>query len=299
VLSCEREIGNRHNPQAVTVKKSEEIVGHVSRTISCICFSFLGHGGSIICTITGPRRYAARNLQGGVEVPCTLKFVSPPDLTEFGKRMEGRIYYSLTVEVRVKSSLDKVVSNKTSHATIKANNIVDGSVADSSGPSTSSTSICNISASNDANEGVIDTDISIKPSTSSSNDRSCSAGKRDRNVIGKSGSLLNTITIQSDSNDEALEIATVQLALKKPKLTDQEMEEIIMGGRLSDAHINRAQKILKRQFFYINGLESPLLQGKKVALTEEMVQNKSQIVYCTNREHCVMATTINNRSGEV
>ena len=146
---------------------------------------------------------------------------------------------------------------------------------------------------------MIDTDISIKPSTSSSNDGSCSADKRDGNVAGKSGSLLNTITIQSDSNDEALEIAAVQPALKKPRLTDQEMEEIIMGGRLSDAHINRAQKILKRQFFYINGLESPLLQGKKVALTEEMVQNKLQIVYCTNREHCVMATTINNRSGEV
>ena len=299
MLSCEREIGNRHDPQAVAVKKSEEIVGHVSRTISCICFSFLGHGGSIICTITGPRRYAARLVQGGVEVPCTLKFVSPPDQTEFGKRIERRIRYSLTVKVPVKSSLDKVVSNKTSHATIKANNVVDGSVADSSGPSTSSASTSNISASNDADEGVIDTDISIKPSTSSSNDGSCSAGKSDGSVAGESGSLLNMITIQSDSNDEALETAAVQPALKKPRLTDQEMEEIIMGGRLSDAHINRAQKILKRQFFYINGLESSLQQGKKVALTKEMVQNKLQIVYCTDREHWVVATTIKNRSGEV
>ena len=55
--------------------------------------------------------------------------------------------------------------------------------------------------------------------------------------------------LQSDSNDEALETAAVQPALKKPRLTDQEMEEIIMGGRLSDAHINRAQKILKSPVF--------------------------------------------------
>ena len=53
------------------------------------------------------------------------------------------------------------------------------------GPSTSSISTRNISASNDADEGVIDTDISIEPGTSSSNDGSCSAGKWDGNVAGK------------------------------------------------------------------------------------------------------------------
>ena len=53
VLCCEREIGNWYDPQTVAVKKSEEIVGHVSSRISSICSSFLHHGGSIICTITG------------------------------------------------------------------------------------------------------------------------------------------------------------------------------------------------------------------------------------------------------
>jgi len=49
--------------------------------------------------------------------------------------------------------------------------------------------------------------------------------------------LFNTITIQSDSNNETLEIAAVQPALKKPMI-----EEIIMAGRLSDAHIDPVSK---------------------------------------------------------
>jgi len=91
VLCCEREIGNLHDPKAVAVKKLVETVGHVSRRISCICSSFLGHGGSITCTITGHRQYEASLVQGGLEVPCTLKFVSPPDQTAFGERTEKQI----------------------------------------------------------------------------------------------------------------------------------------------------------------------------------------------------------------
>ena len=110
--------------------------------------------------------------------------------------------------------------------------------------------------------------------------------------------IKSTITIPSESNDETFATA-VQPSLNKTRLMGQEMEDIIMGGRLSDAHINRAQKVLKHLFFYINGLELTLLQGKKVVNTKEMVQNILQIVYCTDREHWVVATTINNRNGEV
>ena len=61
---------------------------------------------------------------------------------------------------------------------------------------------------------------------------------------------------------------------------DQQMwtyvEKIIMGVRLSDVHINIAQKLLKDQFCSLNGLESMLLQAKEVSRTEEMVKNKFQ-----------------------
>ena len=40
-----------------------------------------------------------------------------------------------------------------------------------------------------------------------------------------------------------------------------------MGARLSDIHINMAQKLLKEP------LMAQLLQGKEIACTEEMVRN--------------------------
>jgi len=92
--------------------------------------------------------------------------------------------------------------------------------------------------------------ISVKPGTSSSNDEGVTG------TLGKA-----TITIHSESSDE-ISATAVLLAIKKPRLTDQEMKDIIMNGKLSDAYINRAQKVLKRQFFHINGLESTILQGK-------------------------------------
>jgi len=80
---------------------------------------------------------------------------------------------------------------------------------------------------------------------------------------------------------------------------DTEVEKIIMGVRLSDIHINIAHKLLKEQFCKLNGLESTLLQAKEVARTEEMVKNKLQIIYYHEREHWIVATTINNRREEI
>jgi len=264
VLCCEREVGNSFDPQAVAVNNSGEIVGHVPRRISSICSSFLHHGGSIICTITGHRRYAAGLENGGLEVPCTFKFVSPPDQTAFGEKTEKQIRYSLTIKVPASSvSVDK---NKPS---------------------------CVAKPSTGSNIGSV---------TGKSSPAKLSIASSDGNATGTSSFLLvspnETITIHSEPNDEISETA-VQPALKKPRLTDEEFEDIIMGGKLSDAHINRAQKILKCQFLHVNGLESTLLQGKEIARTKEMVENKLQIVYCTSREHWIVATTVNNRNGEV
>ena len=67
---------------------------------------------------------------------------------------------------------------------------------------------------------------------------------------------------------------------KKHRLSDPDIENNIIGDELSDLHISLAQRILKEQFFHINGLESTLLQGKRCTLTEDMVKNKLQIVHC-------------------
>ena len=59
---------------AVAVKKSGTIIGHLPRKLSRVCLLFLRRGGTIICTVTGGRRYSADQPQGGLEVPCSLLF---------------------------------------------------------------------------------------------------------------------------------------------------------------------------------------------------------------------------------
>lgn len=79
-LSCEWEIGNAHDTHAVAIRKTIngeiKTVGHVPRRISSICLIFIRRGGSILCTVKGPRQYSSDLPQGGLEVPCTLEFVS-------------------------------------------------------------------------------------------------------------------------------------------------------------------------------------------------------------------------------
>ena len=55
--NCEREFGNRHDPFAVAIMKDGQVIGHVPRTISCVCTLFIRHGGSILATVTGARRH--------------------------------------------------------------------------------------------------------------------------------------------------------------------------------------------------------------------------------------------------
>ena len=49
------------------------IVGHVPRKFS-ICSIFIRKGGTISCQVSGGRRYSADLPQGGLEIPCVLKF---------------------------------------------------------------------------------------------------------------------------------------------------------------------------------------------------------------------------------
>lgn len=73
-LQCERELDNENDRYAVAVKKDGTIIGHLPRTISRACSLFLRRGNSISCCVTGHRRYSADLPQGGLEVPCTLRF---------------------------------------------------------------------------------------------------------------------------------------------------------------------------------------------------------------------------------
>ena len=52
-LGCADERSNREDPFAVAIKRGTETVGHIPRTISCVCTLFLRQRGSISCEVTG------------------------------------------------------------------------------------------------------------------------------------------------------------------------------------------------------------------------------------------------------
>ena len=97
-LPCQRETGNISDPFAVSVLKDGVIVGHVPRKISSICSLFLLRNGSIICHVSGHRRFSEDLPQGDVEIPCTMIFegdakrtTKAKDLIESALRGSGNI----------------------------------------------------------------------------------------------------------------------------------------------------------------------------------------------------------------
>lgn len=82
-VNCERESGNSADRYAVALRKADGvIVGHVPRTISCMCTLFLRRGGTITSTMTGPRRYSNDLEQGGLELPCIYTFTGTDDVSK-------------------------------------------------------------------------------------------------------------------------------------------------------------------------------------------------------------------------
>ena len=75
LLTCQAEFGNVMDPYDVAVVSGSNItVGHVPRSISAVCYSFLRRHGTIGCEIIGPRRFSHDLPQGGLEIPCKLTF---------------------------------------------------------------------------------------------------------------------------------------------------------------------------------------------------------------------------------
>lgn len=97
VLKCRREVGNPHDSLAVAIIKlidgEDTTVGHVPRRISGTCNAFIRRGGTIQCTVIGSRRYNVDLEQGGLEVPCYLRFVISSQ--EFCKKTETSVCSAL------------------------------------------------------------------------------------------------------------------------------------------------------------------------------------------------------------
>ena len=262
-LKCQREVGNSHDTLAVAVLKRldghDTIIGHVSRRISGSCNAFIRRGGIIQCTVIGSRRYNVDLIQGGLEVPCKLRFVIPSK--EFCKKTE--ILVCATLSTTTTFSLDK------------------------------STSM----VEEESKAVEIKMDESCK-SHSGSESRPLSPPVLCSDVLCDEESQTNTTLTQSVV-DNSIMVEEVVCSPPKKRQKKFNEEAIIMGEKLTDIEIDLAQRILKSQFPNINGLRSTLLQCKPCTAADQINENKLQIVFCKDRSHWILATTIGCEAGEV
>ena len=84
------------------------------------------------------------------------------------------------------------------------------------------------------------------------------------------------------------------------KLSDTEVEKVMMDGELSNIHVNLAQRLLRAEFPDLNNLLSTLLQEKETTAIEKKENKMLQIIHSTRRHHWIIATTIKSkRQGEI
>ena len=101
-------------------------------------------------------------------------------------------------------------------------------------------------------------------------------------------------SVTVDGSDKyTLTTSDVEPPQKKQKLCDSDVERIIMGGELTDVHINIAQNLLKKQFPNLGSLQCTLLQVKGTSI-EIKSKKVLQIVHCLDRHHWIVASTIDN-----
>ena len=76
-LKTRQEPGNPEDRFAVSVYKEGTLtptIGHLPKEISRFCWYFLQNDGEILSTVTGDKRRSSL-AQGGLEIPCKLKFI--------------------------------------------------------------------------------------------------------------------------------------------------------------------------------------------------------------------------------
>ena len=194
--------------------------------------------------MNGSRRYSADLVQGGLEIPCLLRFTAKNE-KEANKTRE-LVYSSLVNKEQQSTPAITVVKLKS----LGEQSTIDEQSNDTAGPS---------------NQDTTNESMDLTGFAENSPPR-----------------------IKAENSPPR----------KKTKQFD--VERIIMGHELSDLEINLAQQLLKQQFTKLNGLQSTLLQQKVPVLGPmEGLQNKVQLIFCKERKHWVVATTINCDKNEV
>ena len=263
-LGCRREVGNSHDPLSVAVIKQiheeDTIIGHIPRRISALCNAFIRRGGTIQCTVDGSRRYSADLPQGGLEVPCKLLFqISTEELCKKTERMVCAALCNTTF------SLDSSTSK------VHIPEGVEGQL-----PVVNKSELCTISAA----------------------EHTCNT----TNVFERGYEVTTNLNQPILVADNSIPVDTVEEVICSPPKKRHKRfneESIIMGKQLTDLEIDYAQRLLKSQFPHLNGLQSTLFQQKACLAADQVNKNTIQIVFCNNRRHWIVATTVDCNDGEV
>ena len=237
MLFCQREIANIHDRFAVAVIKESQVVGHVRREISSICSIFL-LSGTIRCEVTGSRQYLLDLPQGGLHIPCKLRFsCSDQELMKTTRKL-----------------LDLAIKKGDSEMPLKKIKLEPVEAADIPIPS--------------INQPKSDEVMMVG--------QECSSGSQFSLMVA-----------------EKKDVDSQWVKTGRTTLLDSHKNTILHGNPLNDAIMSFAQKLLKKQFPNINGLQNTLLQAKKQVDGEK---SQLQVIHCRGN-HWILASTVRNESS--
>lgn len=115
-----------------------------------------------------------------------------------------------------------------------------------------------------------------------------------KNSTGLTAVVLND---QNEVTDNNLNHSAVWVTFDRCSLLYSNRVTIETDKKLSDKHINLAQRMIKNQFPSVGGLKSTLLQTTKAK--GQRTANSIQIVHCKKREHWVVVSTKWSRNNQV
>ena len=137
---------------------------------------------------------------------------------------------------------------------------------------------------------LIKSALLVKIKASVLEDSTLSEGKASSPPYLEDSNVVNELQAASD----------IEPPQRRQKLSDADVERIIMGEELTDVHINTAQHLLKEQFPNLSGLQCTLLQTKETSKIDTKATNKIlQIGHCLDRHHWVVATTIGSKKNQI
>ena len=281
-LDCVRESGNSEDPFAVAVTKAGETIGHVPRTISCVCSLFLRQRGTISCTVTGNRRRSSDLPQGGLEVPCLLTFTGPEELLQkVRKRLEeiGRraLCGSSTANVAESSSTETCTSTEADIA--GKVDVIEGKIGQGES--------CTGNEAGVAEEGIGQKEMCTHDEPDVT---------KEKIIQRELCSSVQPMTC-GEGLDQECQLMPMALQQKPTVATWLKFEDIVLttndkqlienGMCLTDQHISFAQRLLRHQFPKMNGLRLTLLQDRPHS---QPTVNALQVLHI-KKSHWIVAFT--------